>query len=91
MAMSGKIPGNLWDQTEVARSVPNGHGQPELIVVGSTISAEKSMNAGCRRAAFWFGRQSKSVQPIPMLRLEAWGFALLISVHRLRAKCLLNS
>ena len=73
MARSGKIPGNLWHQKEFARSVPNGHGQPELIVVGSSISAEKSINAGCRCAAIWFGRLSKSELPIPMLRLEAWG------------------
>ena len=65
MARSGKIPGNLWHQKEFARSVPNGHGQPELIVVGSSISAEKSINAGCRCAAIWFGRLSKSELPIP--------------------------
>ena len=90
MARSGKIPGNLWHQKEFARSVPNGHGQPELIVVGSSISAEKSINAGCRCAAIWFGRLSKSGLPIPMLRLDVWGFALLISVPRRRPKCLVN-
>jgi hypothetical protein len=30
------------------------------------------------------------VLPVPMLRFEAWGFALLISVDRLRPKCLVN-